>query len=100
LGFTSSGQTGADSRAKISHRPRELPLRHLGGSGRSPNPCVAPIERAPFYALRIYPADLGTAVGLRTDSHARVLKKDGTILAGLYACGNERLHQAGFGQNA
>ena len=33
--------------------------RHLGDAGHPPNPCVAPIERAPFYALRIYPADLG-----------------------------------------
>jgi succinate dehydrogenase/fumarate reductase flavoprotein subunit len=63
--------------------------RHLGDSSHSPNPCVAPIEQAPFYALRIYPADLGTAIGLRTDCHARVLRKDGTVIAGLYACGND-----------
>ena len=54
-----------------------------------PNPCVAPIEQAPFYALRIYPADLGTAIGLRTDCHARVLRKDDSVIAGLYACGND-----------
>jgi len=63
--------------------------RHLGDAGHSPNPCVAPIDQAPFYALRIYPADLGTAIGLRTDRHARVLRKDGTAIAGLYACGND-----------
>jgi succinate dehydrogenase/fumarate reductase flavoprotein subunit len=63
--------------------------RHLGDAGHSPNPCVAPIERAPFYALRIYPADLGTAIGLRTDRHARVLRNNGTAIAGLYACGND-----------
>jgi succinate dehydrogenase/fumarate reductase flavoprotein subunit len=63
--------------------------RHLGDPSHSPNPCVAPIERPPFYALRIYPADLGTAIGLRTDGHARVLSKDGAVLAGLYACGND-----------
>jgi succinate dehydrogenase/fumarate reductase flavoprotein subunit len=63
--------------------------RHLGDSSHSPNPCVAPIERAPFFALRIYPADLGTAVGLRTDAQARVLRDDGTPVAGLYACGND-----------
>jgi predicted oxidoreductase len=56
---------------------------------RFSNPCVAPIERPPFYTLRIYPADLGTAIGLRTDAHARVLRKDGTAIAGLYACGND-----------
>ena len=63
--------------------------RHLGDAGHSPNPCVAPIERAPFYALRIYPADLGTAIGLQTDCHARVLRNNGTVIAGLYACGND-----------
>jgi succinate dehydrogenase/fumarate reductase flavoprotein subunit len=63
--------------------------RHLGDAGHSPNPCVAPIERAPFYALRLYPADLGTAVGLRTDVNARVLNRNDVPIAGLYACGND-----------
>jgi succinate dehydrogenase/fumarate reductase flavoprotein subunit len=63
--------------------------RHLGDASHAPNPCIAPIERAPFYALRIHPADLGTAAGLRTDSNARVLSDDGSAIKGLYACGNE-----------
>ncbi len=63
--------------------------RHLGDAVHSPNPCVAPIEHAPFYAIRIYPADLGTAVGLQTDADARVLNSDGAPIAGLYACGND-----------
>ena len=63
--------------------------RHLGDIGHSPNPCVAPIEQAPFYALRIHPADLGTAIGLRTDRHARVLGNHGAAIAGLYSCGND-----------
>ncbi len=62
--------------------------RHLGDADRSPNPCVAPIDQAPFYALRIYPADLGTAIGLKTDCDARVLGADGAAIPGLYACGN------------
>jgi succinate dehydrogenase/fumarate reductase flavoprotein subunit len=63
--------------------------RHLGDGSHSPNPCVAPIERAPFFALRIHPADLGTAIGLKTDANARVLREDGTAIPGLYACGND-----------
>jgi succinate dehydrogenase/fumarate reductase flavoprotein subunit len=63
--------------------------RHLGDADCKPNPCVAPIEQPPFYALRIYPADLGTAIGLQTDCHARVLRNDGGVIAGLYACGND-----------
>jgi hypothetical protein len=63
--------------------------RHLGDLSHSPNPCVAPIEHAPFLALRIHPADLGTAIGLKTDADARVLQEDGTAIPGLYACGND-----------
>jgi len=63
--------------------------RHLGDAGHSPNPCVAPIEHAPFYALRIHPADLGTAVGLQTDADAQVLNRNGVPITGLYACGND-----------
>ncbi len=63
--------------------------RHLGDAGHTPNPCVAPIERPPFYAMQIYPADLGTAIGVQTDSDARALKTDGTVIDGLYVCGND-----------
>lgn len=63
--------------------------RHLGDAAHKPNPCVAPIVRAPFFALRIHPADLGTAIGMTVDAQARVLRKDGTPVAGLYACGND-----------
>lgn len=51
--------------------------RHLGDIGHKPNPCVAPILCAPFFAMRIYPADLGTAIGVKVDAQARVLREDG-----------------------
>ncbi len=54
----------------------------------TPNPNLAPIARAPFYAIRVYPGDLGTKGGLLTDAHARVLRADGTAIDGLYATGN------------
>ncbi|UQR65827.1 FAD-dependent oxidoreductase [Bradyrhizobium sp. C-145] len=63
--------------------------RHLGDAAHKPNPCVAPIIRAPFLAMRIHPADLGTAIGMKVDAQARVLRADGTPIAGLYACGND-----------
>ena len=53
-----------------------------------PNPNLGPIEKAPFYALKIWPGDLGTMGGLLIDEHARVLRKDGSIIRGLYAAGN------------
>jgi succinate dehydrogenase/fumarate reductase flavoprotein subunit len=55
-----------------------------------PNPCVAPIEQAPFYAVEILPGSLGTFAGLRTDAHARVLSPDRTPIAGLWAVGNDQ----------
>lgn len=63
--------------------------RALGDAGHKPNPCVAPIERAPYYALRIFPADLGTAIGLKIDDKARVLRDDGSAIGGLCAAGND-----------
>ncbi len=63
--------------------------RALGDAGHKPNPCIAPIEEPPFYALRVFPADLGTAIGLKTDPEARVLREDGSVIAGLCACGSD-----------
>ncbi|MDA9434055.1 FAD-dependent oxidoreductase [Bradyrhizobium sp. CCBAU 51627] len=63
--------------------------RYLGDISHRPNPCVAPIVSAPFFAMRIYPADLGTAIGMKVDAQARVLREDGSPIAGLYACGND-----------
>lgn len=63
--------------------------RHLGDADHTPNPCVAPIEHAPFFAVEVWPADLGMAAGLVTDGDARVLSADGRPIDGLYACGND-----------
>ena len=63
--------------------------RHLGDAAHKPNPCVAPIVHAPFFGLRIYPADLGTAIGMKVDAQSRVLREDGSPIRGLYACGND-----------
>ncbi|QAY59296.1 FAD-dependent oxidoreductase [Microbacterium protaetiae] len=62
--------------------------RFLGDSTHSPNPCLAPLDTAPFAAVRVYPGVLGTSGGLRTDFHGRVLGWDDAPLPGLYAAGN------------
>lgn len=51
------------------------------------NPCLGPIEKPPFYAAKMFPTDVGSAGGLLTDEHARVVGTDGTPIEGLYACG-------------
>jgi succinate dehydrogenase/fumarate reductase flavoprotein subunit len=53
-----------------------------------PNPNLAPLTKPPFYAVRVWPGDLGTKGGLLTDEHARVLDKKGKPIRGLYAAGN------------
>lgn len=60
-----------------------------GDPEHGPNPCVAPLHDAPFYAVRIVPGDLGTFVGLHTDACGRVLGDDDIPIPGLYAAGTE-----------
>ena len=62
--------------------------RMYGDPSATPNPCLKPIAKAPFYAMPIHPGDIGTNGGLKTDDRARVLRLDGTVIAGLYAVGN------------
>ena len=66
------------------------PYQRFNGSiGHGPNPCVAAIERAPFYAIRLVPGDIGTFIGMRTDAHARALDTAGQPVSGLYVVGND-----------
>ncbi|MQY18865.1 FAD-binding protein [Nocardia macrotermitis] len=58
------------------------------GDPTLPNPNLHPLGKPPYYAFRMVPGDLGTSGGLRTDEFARVLRADGTVVAGLYATGN------------
>src|SRR6185312_7904601 len=66
------------------------PYERAGGDpANTPNPCVAPLEKGPFYAVKIVPGSLGTFAGLRTDATARVLGGDGAPIPGLYAVGTD-----------
>lgn len=63
--------------------------RYMGDAMHQPNPCIAPIEDAPFFAVKVVPSDLGTFAGIKTDTNARVLRQNGEIVTGLYAVGND-----------
>ena len=54
-----------------------------------PNPCMGPLERGPFYAVKVVAGSLGTFAGLKTTAHAQVLDALGQPIAGLYAGGND-----------
>lgn len=62
--------------------------RYYGDVNVKPNPCLAPIQKGPFYAMRMDAGDIGTKGGLLTDAHARVVRPDGSPIEGLYAIGN------------
>ena len=54
-----------------------------------PNPNLGAISEGPFYAVKLYPGDIGAAQGLQTNEHAQVLNAQGQVIAGLYAVGND-----------
>jgi 3-oxosteroid 1-dehydrogenase len=60
----------------------------LGDRTNRPNPCLGPVETAPFYAVEVFAGDVGTAGGLITDEYARVLNHEDQPIPGLYATGN------------
>ncbi|MGK8507159.1 3-ketosteroid-delta-1-dehydrogenase [Nocardia asiatica] len=62
--------------------------RYYGDPTVTPNPNLAPLTRAPYYAVEMILSDLGTCGGVVADQHARVLREDGTVIDGLYAIGN------------
>jgi succinate dehydrogenase/fumarate reductase flavoprotein subunit len=87
--FNADARRGVDS--KFGRGTNALNL-YLGDPAHKPNPCVAPIEKGPFYAVKVVPGDLGTFAGIETDKYARVLNAaDHTPIPGLYAVGNDML---------
>jgi 3-oxosteroid 1-dehydrogenase len=57
-------------------------------AGHGPNRALSALDAPPYFAARIVLSDLGTKGGLVTDTAGRVLREDGTPIAGLYAAGN------------
>ncbi len=70
------------------HRGEAAYDKMYGDPRVGPNPCLRPLEKGPFYAMPIYPGDIGTNGGLLTDDQARVLDTKGKPISGLYAIGN------------
>ncbi len=69
------------------HRGERAYDRWLGDPYHKPSPTLGKLERAPFFAVPVYPGDVGTYGGVITDSEARVLRRDGSVIQGLYATG-------------
>lgn len=78
--------------ARQGHDPQyhrgETPYTRLqGDAGHQPNPCIAPIERGPFYAVRVISGSFGTFAGLKSNADACVLNAHSQVIPGLYAAG-------------
>ncbi|WP_460369890.1 FAD-dependent oxidoreductase [Pseudomonas sp. Tul1A2] len=63
--------------------------RKQGDPANLPNPCVAPIDTGPFYAVKVQPGCFGTFAGLKVNPHAQVLDANEQPIAGLYAAGGD-----------
>ncbi|HLN76384.1 MAG TPA: 3-oxosteroid 1-dehydrogenase [Nocardioidaceae bacterium] len=83
--FNEMARTGVDT---DFHRGDSAYDKYYGDPTNTPNPCLGPIDQAPFYAVKIVPGDLGTKGGIVTDERARALRPDGSVIDGLYAAGN------------
>jgi succinate dehydrogenase/fumarate reductase flavoprotein subunit len=83
--FNRDARAGRDSAFGKGTTPYN---RHMG-DGLLPDPCLAPLEHPPFYAIKVVTGDIGTYTGLATDTKARVLDSEGRPIAGLYAAGND-----------
>ena len=52
------------------------------------NPCLGPIDKPPFYAMRIDPGEFATCGGMAINEYGQVLDNNNQAIAGLYATGN------------
>jgi 3-oxosteroid 1-dehydrogenase len=83
--FNEMARAGVDT---DFHRGDSAYDKYYGDPKVRPNPSLGPIDRPPYYAVKIVPGDLGTKGGIVTDARARALRPDGSVIAGLYAAGN------------
>lgn len=70
------------------HRGEGAYDKMYGDPRVSPNPSLRALDKGPFYAMPMFPGDIGTNGGLVTDEHGRVLDQSGSAITGLYAIGN------------
>ena len=69
--------------------------RGSGDPEHGPNPSLAPLEKAPYYAIKVLPGSFGTFAGLKTDASSRVLTAAGEPVPGLYAAGSDQANVMG-----
>jgi 3-oxosteroid 1-dehydrogenase len=78
----------AGGRDEDFHRGERAYDRYFGDPTHKPSPTLGTVSQPPYFAVELYPGDVGTYGGLVTDENGRVLKDDGEVIPGLYATGN------------
>lgn len=58
-----------------------------GDPQHKPNANVGPLEKAPFYAVKIHPGDVNSCVGIKINKNAQAVNEQGEAIEGLYAIG-------------
>lgn len=88
-------QSAANGEDPEFHRGDAAYDKMYGDYRHQPNPCLRPLTEGPFYAMPIYPGDIGTNGGLRTNARAQVVDEAGQPIGGLYAVGNNAASSMG-----
>jgi succinate dehydrogenase/fumarate reductase flavoprotein subunit len=79
-------ETGLDE--DFGRGTREL-NRFNGDPLNRPNPCMRKLGPGPYFAVAVWPSDLASSAGLRTDVNGRVLTPEWQPIPGLYAAGSD-----------
>ena len=80
-------QSGVDPDFQRGVTAYQQNLGDPGWTGTNPN--LGALTQAPYYAVRLYPGDIGASTGLATNADAQVLGENAEPIAGLYAVGND-----------
>lgn len=82
--FNRDAEAGVDTRFGRG----STPYNHFRGDPEhKPNPNLATLDRAPYYAAEMRMGDLGTFAGIAVDGDSRVVTESGQPIPGLYAVG-------------
>ncbi|MEI9928473.1 MAG: FAD-dependent oxidoreductase [Sphingomonas sp.] len=92
--------SGQDSRFERGATAYE---RYWGDPDQAPNPTMGSIDQAPYYAFEVHPSHAGTRGGVVITPDAEVTRPNGSVIEGLFACGNTAanlLFGAGYASGA
>jgi succinate dehydrogenase/fumarate reductase flavoprotein subunit len=80
-------RTGVDTQFQRGVTAYQQNLGDAASGG--PNPNLGEMCEGPYYAVKLFPGDIGAAQGLQTNEHAQVFNASGQVISGLYAVGND-----------